>query len=147
MFKTILVPVDLAEPEFAQPAIDAAVAMARSTGAAVRLISVLQHLPAMMIEYLPADFDEAHLKEAETDLAKIVKAIGLEVGKVSSVVRTGPVHHEVLEEAMHCGADLIVMCSHDPGLRTYFLGSHAAQVVRHAHCSVLVVRTPHPDGA
>jgi nucleotide-binding universal stress UspA family protein len=52
----------------------------------------------------------------------------------------------VLEEAKEFGADLVVMSSHDPGLRTYFIGSNAAQVVRHAHCSVMVVRArPEPQ--
>ena len=37
-------------------------------------------------------------------------------------------------------ADVIVIASHDPGLADYLLGSVAARVVRHAHCSVLVVR-------
>ena len=37
-------------------------------------------------------------------------------------------------------ADLIVMTSHRPAMRTYFLGSNAGHVVRYAKCSVLVVR-------
>jgi len=36
--------------------------------------------------------------------------------------------------------DLIIIASHRPGLQDYFLGSTAAKVVRHATCSVLVVR-------
>ena len=35
---------------------------------------------------------------------------------------------------------MIVIASHDPGLADYLLGSTAGRVVRHAHCSVLVVR-------
>ena len=35
---------------------------------------------------------------------------------------------------------MIVMASHDPVLSDYLLGSVAARVVRHAHCSVLVAR-------
>lgn len=38
------------------------------------------------------------------------------------------------------GADCIIMGSHQPGLGDYFLGSTAARVVRHAHCSVIVLR-------
>ena len=38
------------------------------------------------------------------------------------------------------GAAMIVIASHDPGLADYLLGSVAARVVRHAHCSVLVTR-------
>ena len=45
-----------------------------------------------------------------------------------------------LEEAQAIGADLIVMSSHRPAMRTYFLGSNAGHVVRYAKCSVLVVR-------
>ena len=37
-------------------------------------------------------------------------------------------------------ADMIIIASHRPGLQDYFLGSTAAKVVRHATCSVLVVR-------
>ena len=37
-------------------------------------------------------------------------------------------------------ADLIVMASHRPELKDFLLGPNAARVVRHANCSVLVVR-------
>lgn len=37
-------------------------------------------------------------------------------------------------------ADCIIMGSHKPDLSDYFLGSTAARVVRHAHCSVIVLR-------
>ena len=54
--------------------------------------------------------------------------------------RQGGIYHEVLEEAKSIGADLIVMSSHRPAMKTYFLGSNAGHVVRYAKCSVLVVR-------
>ena len=38
------------------------------------------------------------------------------------------------------GATLIVIGAHRPDLKDYLLGPHAARVVRHAECSVLVVR-------
>ena len=38
------------------------------------------------------------------------------------------------------GIDLIVMRSHRPKFSTYLLGSNAAHIVRHAPCSVFVVR-------
>ena len=44
------------------------------------------------------------------------------------------------QEAAAIKADLIVMTSHRPAMRTYFLGSNAGHVVRYAKCSVLVVR-------
>ena len=36
--------------------------------------------------------------------------------------------------------DLIVMASHRPELKDYLIGPNAARVVRHADCSVQVVR-------
>ncbi len=56
------------------------------------------------------------------------------------MVRQGGIYHEILEEAAAFKADLIVMTSHRPAMRTYFLGSNAGHVVRYAKCSVLVVR-------
>ena len=60
---------------------------------------------------------------------------------VTSTVRQGGVYQEILEAAKEIDADLIVMSSHRVGVRTYFLGSVAGHVVRHADCSVLVVRS------
>jgi nucleotide-binding universal stress UspA family protein len=64
----------------------------------------------------------------------------LEPGMISTVVRQGGIYHEVIEEAKAMPADLIVMTSHRPDMRSYFLGSNAGHVVRYAGCSVLVVR-------
>jgi nucleotide-binding universal stress UspA family protein len=52
----------------------------------------------------------------------------------------GGIYPEILGEADACGADLIVIGSHRPAMSTYLLGSNAKTVVRHAKCSVLVVR-------
>ena len=65
---------------------------------------------------------------------------GLDAAHISGTVRQGGIYHEVLEEAKTINADLIVMSSHRPAMRTYFLGSNAGHVVRYAKCSVLVVR-------
>ena len=140
MFKRILVPVDLTEPEFAKPAIDAAIELARATGAVVRVVNVLPMTPVRLAEYVPADFDEQQRQSAEEAMAVLSKESGLEAARFSTVVRQGGIYHEVLEEAKLLPADLIVMSSHRPAMKTYFLGSNAGHVVRYAKCSVLVVR-------
>ena len=139
MFKTILVPVDLAETELAKRAIEAACAMARASGGTVRLLNVMPMTPVMLAEYVPPDFEAQQKTASEEALSIIASECGLD-GKVTSIVRQGGIYHEVLEEAKHIGADLIVMSSHRPAMRTYFLGSNAGHVVRYAKCSVLVVR-------
>jgi nucleotide-binding universal stress UspA family protein len=140
MYKNILVPVDLADTELAKPAIATAVTMAKSSGGSVKLINVLPMTPVMLAEYVPADFDTQQRTSAEEALAIIARECGLEVARVSWAVRQGGIYHEVLEQAKAINADLIVMSSHRPAMRTYFLGSNAGHVVRYAKCSVLVVR-------
>jgi universal stress protein G/universal stress protein F len=57
-----------------------------------------------------------------------------------SIVRNGVVFDEVVSQAKQSGVDAIVMASAKPKFRSYLLGSNAAKVVRHAPCSVFVVR-------
>jgi len=143
MYKSILVPIDLANPELAKPAIATALMMATQSEGTIRLVNVLPLTPVMLAEYVPPDFEAQQRKAAEEALAIIGKETGLEPSRVSSAVRQGGIYQEILEEAKATKADLIVMTSHrpqKPGIRTYFLGSNAGHVVRYAKCSVLVVR-------
>ena len=140
MYQQILVPVDLADPKLAKPAVETAIMMANAYSSSIRLINVLPMTPVMLAEYVPPDFDIQQRKSAEEALVIVAKEVGLEPARVSSTVRQGGIYHEILEEAKAMKADLIVMSSHRVGVRTYFLGSNAGHVVRYANCSVLVVR-------
>jgi nucleotide-binding universal stress UspA family protein len=140
MYQRILVPVDLADPEFVKPALETAVALARGGNGAVRLVNVIPMTPVMLAEYVPPDFDVQQKSSAEEALAIVARECGLDPAKVSTIVRQGGIYHEVLEEAKTFGCDLIVMSSHRPAMKTYFLGSNAGHMVRYAKCSVLVVR-------
>jgi nucleotide-binding universal stress UspA family protein len=140
MYKHILVPVDLGDAELARPAIKTACALAKGSGGSLRLVNVMPMTPVMLAEYVPPDFDVQQRKSAEEGLAAVAQNCGIEPGRVSHTIRQGGIYHEVLEEAKAFNADLIVMTSHRPAMRTYFLGSNAGHVVRYAKCSVLVVR-------
>ena len=140
MFRHILVPVDLADTELAKPSLETAVSLARTSGGNVRLLNVLPMTPVMLAEYVPPDFDAQQRQSAEEALSIIAKECGLDAAQTSWTVRQGGIYHEVLEEAKLLPADLIVMSSHRPAMKTYFLGSNAGHVVRYAKCSVLVVR-------
>lgn len=140
MYKKILVPIDLADTEYSKPAIEAAVEMARASDGEVRLVNILPMTPVMLAEYVPPDFDVQQRKSAEDAIGAVAKNTGLDPARVSTSVRQGGIYHEILDEAQAMGADLIVMSSYRPAMRTYFLGSNAGHVVRYAPCSVLVVR-------
>ncbi|MEH6951099.1 universal stress protein [Nitrobacter sp. NHB1] len=140
MFKSILVPIDLSDTDLAKPAIATAVSLSQTSNGTIRLLNVLQMTPVMLAEYLPADFGVQQRQSSEEALAIVASEVGIEPARMSSVVRQGSIYHEILEEAQAIKADLIVMASHRPAMKTYFLGSNASHVVRYAKCSVLVVR-------
>lgn len=140
MFRTILIPVDLAEPEISRKAIEVAANLAQGSGGAIRFVSVQQFLPATYMDYVPADFDESQRAWAQGELDRIVSHVDLPKERVSTAIRAGGIYPEILAEAEEWGADLIVIGSHRPAMSTYLLGSNAKTVVRHAKCSVMVVR-------
>ena len=86
---------------------------------------------------MPAGLIDQSIESAQSGLKAIATAAGL---KMETEVRTGHSYNTILEVAKEKNADLIIIASHRPGLQDYFLGSTAAKVVRHANCSVLVVR-------
>ncbi len=64
MFKSILVPVDIAEVEVAQPGVDEAVELAKAGGAVLRLVHVRSPVPYAMNEYIPAEYYDSDEKAA-----------------------------------------------------------------------------------
>lgn len=131
MFNKILLPVDLAELEMAESAAKKAVALAKASGAALRFVSVRPVVPVV------AGYE--HLASQEK-LDAFAATVDYPKDRISTVVRFGAAYHEVLVEAGEWGADLILLSSHRPTMSTYLLGSNAANIVRHATCSVLVLR-------
>ena len=86
----------------------------------MRLLNVLPMTPVMLAEYVPADFDTQQRQTSEEALAIVARESGIDAPRISSVVRQGGIYHEILEEAAAIKADLIVMTSHRPAMRTYF---------------------------
>lgn len=141
MFSSIVVPVDLAEIDVSQPALDKAVALAAMTNSALHLVYVRSILPVTFMEYVPPSFDEEQQGDCEKRMTELVSKLPLaDKSKVTTAVRMGSVYNEVLAEAEKYKCDLIVIGSHRPVMATYLLGSNATTIVRHAPCSVLVVR-------
>src|SRR5436853_200905 len=140
MFNSILVPIDLADTDLAKPAIATAATLSQTWNGTVRILNILPMTPVMLAEYVHADFDTQQRQTPEEALAIVARESRIEASRISTAVRQGGIYHEILEEAAAIKADLIVMTSHRPAMRTYFLGSNAGHVERYANCSVLVVR-------
>jgi nucleotide-binding universal stress UspA family protein len=140
MFRSIVVPVDLGEATLSRAAIDRAVAFAKLSDGRVMLVNVVPIMPVMMLDTVPVSYEAEVADKAKAELADLVKTIDLPPSRVAAVVRIGGVYHEILDVADEEGADLVVVGSHRPAMATYLLGSNATAIVRHARCSVLVVR-------
>lgn len=133
MYNNVLVPVALDHAPTAEAALKAARLLAGTDGT-IRALTVIEGIPPMVANELPAGMLE-HQREA--NLAALKEYVG---GDIEAHVVTGHAARTILDYAEQMKADCIVIASHDPGIQDYFLGSTAARVVRHAHCSVHVVR-------
>ncbi len=140
MFHKVLVAIDVGISSHDPIGLDQAVEIVTASNGQLRLVNVQSVLPATFMEYVPSNFDDEQEKLAALALDSIIAALSVPFERISRVVRQGGIYHELLNEAKAWGADLIVIGTHRPVMSDYLLGSNAKTIVRHAHCSVLVVR-------
>jgi len=136
MHKTILVPIDLSDSEKSKPMIKIA-RMMGGKDARIILVTVVEDIPTYVASQVPFEILKNTRKHAGEELQAMAKAAGI---KPDVEVRSGAAHNAILDVAQKLEADLIIVGSHKPGLQDYLLGSTASRIVRHAICSVLVVR-------
>ena len=140
MFRSILVPIDLAQRSSWQHALPQAIELAKTGRGAVTVMTVVREVKAIFEGvYLQFQLEQL-LADARTKLAEIVSEHGPAAVPIDQVVRCGSIGSEILAAAKDQQADLIVMASHRPSGRDYFIGPHAAHVAQRAGCSVLVLR-------
>lgn len=136
MYKNILVPIDIANAARGKAMIAKAKAL-RDEGSKITLLNVVESFQGFVMAEIPSTVFDDREKEAEAAMRAIAADAG---GAFEVAVRTGKPAPEILQAAKDGGVDLIVIASHNPGMQDFFIGSTAARVVRHAHCSVLVDR-------
>lgn len=143
MTQTVLCAVDINRPEDEKRVLQTAHAMAAADGAQLDVITVI---PDYGMSVVGGFFKEEHTKDTKTHAkellnALVTDAIGSDANAATRhIVGVGSAYHEILLTAEKDGADLIVLGAHRPDLKDYLLGPNAARVVRHAKCSVYVVR-------
>ncbi|WP_299851475.1 universal stress protein [uncultured Roseovarius sp.] len=87
--------------------------------------------------YMEEGVAEKSYRRAKERLAERLKD---ETDVSSVLLESQSAGRAITEYANKNGIDCIVLASHKPGMREFFLGSTAALIVRHAHCSVHVLR-------
>ncbi len=139
MYKTVLAPIDLGQKDQAVVVAKTAAKFVDTRGGKLILLNVLPNIPAYIAAEIPEKIFSSGKQQASEDLGKI--KVGLEASqKLETVILEGSVYSEIVNFAEESNVDLIVMASHRPELSDYLLGTTAARVVRHANCSVFIIR-------
>ncbi len=149
LYKRIIVPLD--GSKLAQSALSEARQMAELTGAELYLIRVIDYSSrdrfgdfGMLYEYeaMAKALEEEHLL-AEAYLADLAKMLSAEGQAVSTEVIDGMAGKAIVRVAEP--GDLIVMATHGrTGMKRWFIGSVAEEVLRHASVPILLVRANEP---
>lgn len=141
MYQRILVPVDLNDASSWAKSLPTAVRLCETFGASLHLLCVVPDFGMPIVsQYFPPDHQAKLRAEFEARLADLqAKEVPTSVNCGHTVLE-GKVYDQILAAADGQNIDLIVMGSHHPELSDYLLGPNAARVVRHADCSVMVVR-------
>jgi nucleotide-binding universal stress UspA family protein len=100
--------------------------------------------PAVEVVLAGATLEEIRRRQT-TEAERLTKDAGERIAEpglsVETAIREGDPRTEIVDAADEWKADLIVIGSHGrTGLKRLMLGSIAAAVVAHAHCSVEVIR-------
>jgi len=140
----LLVAVD--DSKYSEAAVNGVANYFKPQTAEVRILHVLtpivlSALPQMSRGYAPELEEQA--KQGRDLVDKCAQRLHVNGYKVDSEVETGDVRESIINSATRWHADLILLGSHGhKGMGRLLLGSVAESVVRHANCSVLVVRLP-----
>lgn len=135
MYHNILIPMALDHGIGATTLEIARALMAR--GGSITALHVYEPPQGSVNAYL----DEEVVRQAYDAAKKTLRDRVKDLPDVTPVMLKGHVGRSITDYAEAHGHDCIVIGSHKPGLRDFFLGSTAARVVRHAPCSVHVHRT------
>ena len=141
MFKHILLAVDLEHEDAWRKMVPEAVSYASHAGATLHVMTVLPDFGMSIVgSFFPSDHEEKMLQEMNSRLHAFVQEnIPADI-KVQHIVGHGTAYEEILRIQKKINSDLIIIGAHRPTMQDYLLGPNAARVVRHAECSVLVVR-------
>jgi nucleotide-binding universal stress UspA family protein len=141
-FRKILVPLDFSEPS--RLGLEYALAFAQEFHATVVLFHSVFVSPYLMgnryaAHQIPA-LIASQQKYARTEMENLREAISRKGGTVETKVALGSPAEQIGKYVRKAGVELIITSTHGhSGLRSVFMGSTAARVVRYATCPVLVV--------
>jgi len=140
-FNHILLSVDLGQKSSWEKALPNAIDMCRQSDADLHVLTVVPDFGMSIVgQYFPEGYEKDVADKVLAQLRDFVREHVPDDVRVQHIVGEGTVYEVILKMARNINADLIIVASHRPELKDYLLGPNAARVVRHAECSVMVVR-------
>jgi nucleotide-binding universal stress UspA family protein len=145
MVRHILLPTD--GSELATGAVDRGIALARTLGARVTVLTIVERFHVMTLNPTQLEASLAtyrrhaaeHAAKVLGEAAEKAKAAGVEAETMTRAAESP--WEEIVKVAADVDADLIAMASHGRrGLSALMLGSQTARVVAQAKVAVLVLR-------
>ena len=138
--KHVLMPVDLAYPDVVEKEVAMALKLLADDGVIDMLFVDDVRVHHSMVPTVSGESFCSKHDNARFAVQAMLERLVPEKHRGHSIIRNGVVFDEVVAQAKKGKVDAIVMASAKPKFRSYLLGSNAAKVVRHAPCSVFVVR-------
>ena len=142
MYQKILLPVDLNEEASWERALPTALALCRTFGASLHVVTVLPDYRMPLVgSYFPADFSEkAHQAISDAQHQFVQQHVPSDV-TVQCAIADGSPWEAIINTAKKLDIDLVVMASHNKRkFADYVLGPNAEHVVHHSKMSVMIVR-------
>ena len=141
--QNIVALVDLDDESSWHSALPTAIDYAKHTGARLHVLTIVpdgMFKMTVVAQLIPEDYERRLSDDAKERLAAVIDDQAADGVQIEQAVRFGSVYREALRFARDVDADLIVVGAQKPELKDFLLGPNAGQIVRHAACSVWVVR-------
>jgi nucleotide-binding universal stress UspA family protein len=143
----ILLAID--DSNFSQAAVQSVVVRAWSPGTEVRVLNVVEPPSLLLGREMTGNDPEFELvwkalrEQAKALVMKATDVLRKSGLNVTTALEEGDPKSKIIDVAKEWHANLIVLGSHGrKGLSRFLMGSVSEAVVRHAHCSVEIVRIP-----
>lgn len=141
MFQHILLAIDLEDKGSWEKVVPEATNYASKFGSIIHIMTVVPNFGMSIVgSFFPKEHEGKMLEDAKTRLHAFAKQHIPAGISVQHIVGHGTAYEEILRMQKKLKCDLIIMGAHRPKMQDYLLGPNAARVVRHAECSVMVVR-------
>ncbi|CCQ73637.1 universal stress protein [Magnetospira sp. QH-2] len=141
MYNDVLLAIDLDDDSSWSKALPVALEFVRNSDGMLHVMTVVPNFGMSIVgQFFPKGYEEElGTKILQTLKDFVANHVPKDV-KVQHIVGEGTVYEVILKIAGKINADMIVVASGRDDLKDFLLGPNAARVVRHAKCSVTVVR-------